>query len=33
MGIFTNSITEMAKKRCLALARNTNEDVEEVVNK
>lgn len=32
MGTFANSVTEMAKKRRLALARNTDEDAEEVVD-
>jgi len=33
MGTFANSITKMAKKHHLALARNTNKDTEEVINK
>ena len=33
MGTFTNSVTEMVKKRRLALARNTDKDIEEVIDK
>jgi hypothetical protein len=33
MGIFANSVTKIVKKCRLALARNTDEDVEEIVNK
>jgi len=32
MGTFANSVTKMAKKRRLALARNTDKDAEEVIN-
>ena len=33
MGTFANSVTKIAKKRRLALARNTDKDTEEVINK
>ena len=33
METFVNSVAKMAKKRYLALARNTDKDIEEVVNK
>jgi len=32
MGTFANSVTEIVKKRYLALARNIDKDTEEVVN-
>jgi len=32
IGTFANSVTKMAKKRRLALARNIDKDAEEVVN-
>ena len=32
IGTFVNSVTKMAKKRCLVLARNIDKDAEEVIN-
>ena len=33
IGTFANSVTKIAKKCYLVLARNINKDIEEVVNK